>query len=169
MTILACVAWQVSPAGAAPEPSRAGKTWDVDFEFHDPARISVTLPGQAEPTTYWYMLFTVTNNTNREIDFYPAFSLVTDTLQVVEGNDDVDPRVYQELQAQYKKLYPFLVDPTGLYGLLKQGEDNRRTGVIAFRDFDPRGQFVHRVRGRPVRRDRAGLQPGLRSAQGRVR
>ncbi len=127
----------VGESNAAPEPSLALKTWQLDFEFHDPARISVTLPGKDKPTSYWFLLFTVTNNTGREIEFYPTFQLVTDTLDIVDGNEEISPSVYRAIRERYNKLYPFLVDPTRMYGTLRQGEDNRRTGVVAFRSFDP--------------------------------
>ena len=126
-------------AAAAPQPSLTPKSWELDFEFHDPARIALTLPGDTQPTTFWYLLYTVTNNTGGEAEFYPTFHLVTDTLQVVEGGSRISPRVYEAIRARHKKQYPFFVDPSAVFGVLKQGVDNRLASAAVFRDFDPQG------------------------------
>jgi len=124
-------------ATAAPEPKVLPEKWELNFEFHDPQRITLTLPGDSKPTTFWYLLYTAANQTNRELPFYPTFHLVTDTLQVVEGGDRISPLVYDAIRARHQKLYPFLVDPPRVFGELKQGEDNRLTSVAVFQDFDP--------------------------------
>jgi len=129
--------WPAVAAVAGPEPSLAPTSWQLDFEFHDPQRIRLTLPGDTSPTTFWYLLFTVTNRTGQEVEFYPSFDLMTDTLDVVKGNSNIAPAVYDALQARYRATYPFMVEPNRLYGVLRQGVDNRRTCAVAFRDFDP--------------------------------
>ena len=76
----------VSPATAVwaqvPKPSIAQKSWQLRFRYEDPQRVSVFVPGQAEPVLYWYMLYRVENSGETEVDFYPQFDLVTDTLKV---------------------------------------------------------------------------------------
>ncbi|MFQ5489458.1 MAG: hypothetical protein ACE5GE_01945 [Phycisphaerae bacterium] len=125
------------PADAAPKPALALGHWQLDFAFHDPARISVTLPGDDRPSTVWYVLYSVTNLTGREVDFYPVFDLVTDTFQVVEGGRGIHPDVYQAIRDRHARQYPFFTMPKDVLGTLRQGEDNTRTAAIAFRDFDP--------------------------------
>ena len=44
---------------------------------------------------YWYMLYTIENTTGREVEFYPAVEVVTDTLQVVKSERGVSPEAYQ--------------------------------------------------------------------------
>jgi hypothetical protein len=117
--------------------SPASSPWQLDFNFHDPQRISVQLPGHERVTTYWYVLFTVTNNTGRDVEFYPSFRLVTDTLQAVEGGANIDPRVYGAIAARHKKEHPFFAPPAKITGPLLQGEDNARTSAAVFRTFDP--------------------------------
>ncbi|UCF33168.1 MAG: hypothetical protein JSV78_12620 [Phycisphaerales bacterium] len=117
--------------------SPASSSWQLDFNFHDPQRISVQLPGHERAATYWYVLFTVTNNTGQDAEFYPSFRLVTDTLQVVEGGANIDPRVYGAIAARHKKEYPFFAPPAKITGPLLQGEDNARTSAAVFRTFDP--------------------------------
>ena len=122
---------------AVPEPAKAPKSWELDFEFHDLARISLTLPGDRQPTTYWYVLYTVTNNSGREAPFFPTFELVTSSLEVVTGGENVSPSVYDAIRARHKKQYPFFRDPTRVSGKLLQGPDNARTSAAVFHNFDP--------------------------------
>jgi hypothetical protein len=138
----------VGGALGALEPSPGSAGWQLDFEFHDPGRISVVLPGHEQPTTYWYLLYSVTNRTGREVEFYPAFDLVTDTLEVVEGGSGIHPAVYKAIKRQYANLYPFFVHPREAAGLLRQGIDNKLTSAIALVDFDPQAsQFTVYVAG----------------------
>ncbi|MCA9250157.1 MAG: hypothetical protein R3E58_00980 [Phycisphaerae bacterium] len=131
-----------TPAVAAPEASKIARRWQLDIEFHDLERVSVTLPGDNKPTAYWFMLYTVTNNTGEDIEFYPTFDLVTSTLQVIPAGEAVSPTVYDILRQRYSKLYPFFRDPIRVHGKLLQGEDHARTSVAVFRDFDPKADSV---------------------------
>jgi len=121
---------------AAPQASLAPASWQLDFTFHDPQRLIVKLPGDTRETTLWYMLYEVTNNTGQDVQFYPSFQLVTDTLRVVDGGSDISPSVYDVIAARHKKEFPFLARPTQVTGLLLQGEGNARSSVAVFTDFD---------------------------------
>ena len=132
--LLAGGAW-VGVAQAGPEVSATDAR--LDFAFHDPQRISVTLPGAETATTYWYLLYVVTNRTGSDLQFYPTFDLVTDTLKAVEGGADVHPAVYDAIAARHKREHPFFAPPWKVMGKLLQGEDNARTSAVVFREFDP--------------------------------
>ncbi|MFQ5415308.1 MAG: hypothetical protein ACE5E6_12700 [Phycisphaerae bacterium] len=137
--ILACgsaAALVGAAADAAPEAGLSANTWQLDFAFRDPQRFSIRLPGDAADTTYWYMLYVVTNNTGRDVMFYPSFRIVTDRLQVVEAGANIHPRVYDAIAARHKKDHPFFAPPSKVTGLLLQGEDNARTSAAVFRAFD---------------------------------
>ncbi len=121
---------------AAPVPKADPTRWELDFKFHDPQRIELTLPGERQPITFWYMLYTVTNNSGQEVEYYPSFDLVTDTLKVTEGGAHISPRVQDAVRERHIKEYPFFVEPTKVSGKLLQGEDNARTSCVIFRDFD---------------------------------
>ena len=144
-----------SLAVAGPEPDPASPHWQLDFRFYDPQRISVPVPGEPEPTTFWYLLFTVTNNTGEDVQFYPSFRLVTDTLESVEGGGSVVPAVYDAIAARHKKEYPFFASPAKTTGLLLQGADNARTSAAVFRPFDPKANgltvFVSGLSGEVAR------------------
>ncbi len=123
-------------AAAAPRARLVSMAWQVDFVFHDPQRIQVVLPGEDRPTTYWYVLYQVTNDTNREIDFYPAFQLVTDTLKVVSAGDMIPPRIYDAIAKRHRREYAFFVPATAAAGRLLKGEENARASAAVFRTFD---------------------------------
>jgi hypothetical protein len=129
--------WAAVPCSAAPEPSAGSKSWQLDFRFRDPERITVRLPGDDADTTFWYVLFTVVNNTGEDVSFFPSADLVTDTLQVVRAGDDISPSVYEAIAARHAKEFPFFASPAKITGPLLQGEDNHRTSALVFRTFDP--------------------------------
>jgi hypothetical protein len=122
---------------AAPEPKLDSDAWQLEFDFHDLQRLNLVLPGDREPTSFWYLLYTVTNSSGQDVGFYPTFDLVTNTLEVVEGGRKISPSVYDAISARHKKLYPFFRPPTQVMGKLLEGVDNARTSAAVFRDFDP--------------------------------
>ena len=128
--------WITSADAGAPKTGTVTSSWQLDLEFHDPQRITLTLPGDNEPTTFWYMLYRVTNNTRQEVQFYPLFRLVTDTLKVVEGGDMISPTVYDAIARRHEKEYPFFTPPWKVTGPLLQGRENARTSAAVFRQFD---------------------------------
>lgn len=127
----------IALALGAPEPSFAPVSWELSFEFHDPQRFTVSLPGHGTQT-YWYMLYTVANESGEDVQFFPSFTLVTDQLEVIEAGDGVSPTVVDKIRERHEKLYPFFAGPLAVTGPLLQGADNGRTSVAVFRDFDPK-------------------------------
>ena len=121
---------------ATPRAGASTTARQLDVKFHDPQRITLQFPGDSHPTTFWYVLFEVTNNTGRDVEFYPSFRLVTNTLKVVEGGADIPPGVYDAIAARHKGEFPFLAPPVKVTGRLLQGEENARASVAVFRMFD---------------------------------
>jgi hypothetical protein len=124
-------------ARGAPKPALAIKTWQLDFAFDDPQRITITPPGERTSTTYWYMLFTVTNNTGKDVKFLPTFRLLTNQLEKVDGGDGVTPYVYDEIFKRHRPQYPFITEPFRATGMLLQGRENARTSAVVFKSFNP--------------------------------
>ena len=126
-----------APLAAAASVGSGGKSWQLDIALHDPQRITLRLPGQEREITYWYVLYTVTNNSDREVPFYPTFDIVTDKLTVIEGGADISPTVYDAIKARHRKAYPFFIYASEVFGPLLRGEDHARTSAVAFRRPDP--------------------------------
>lgn len=126
----------VSPEFA---PSLVPKSWQLRFRFTDPQRLSVFLPGHDRPVVYWYMTYAIMNAADKEVEFYPEFELVTDTLEVIRSERQVSPEAFQAVQRRSGD--PFLVEPEKVIGPIQQGEDRARHSVAIFRDFDPEARM----------------------------
>ncbi len=118
-------------ATAAPQADLVSRSWELVFDFKDPQRITV----QGE--SYWYVVFRVTNRTGKDVEFYPSFRLVTNTLHVVEGGAGVSPLVYDTIAERHRQEFPFFASPMKITGTLLQGEENARESAVVFRPFDP--------------------------------
>jgi len=135
--------WLAGPVGlpgegVTPQPALAPASWELRFRFHDPARVSVVLPDQAEPVVYWYVLYSIENPTDREVDFYPRFEIVTDTLKVVPAEVGVSPYAFKAVFDRARN--PLLIPPEQVTGKILRGEDQIRHSVALFRDFDPKAK-----------------------------
>lgn len=119
---------------AAPQPDAANDGWEFGIQYGAPQSIMVTLPGDSKPQLYWYISYTVTNDTGEDRYFTPEISLFTNTGQEVKAGEGVNPAVF----TQIKKVLgnDLLIDRTQMSGKLLQGEDNAKEGVAIFKDFD---------------------------------
>ncbi|MHC4445523.1 MAG: hypothetical protein ACYTF1_11635 [Planctomycetota bacterium] len=124
-------------------PKVAPSSWELKFRFQDPQRVSVELPGRAQPVVYWYMLYTVENSCDlskespkdREVEFYPEFVLVTDMLQVLVSEIKVSPEAFQAVKRRSGN--PLLLPQEKVLGRLLCGKDRARHSVALWRDFAP--------------------------------
>jgi hypothetical protein len=141
--LLACLPPQSADGGAAPAATDVGEgpapalnpiAWEIDIRFEDPQRIVVQTPRGAE--TYWYILYTVRNTSDRTQRFYPTFQIVTEDLRVYDTDVNVFPVVFGAIRELHKLQYPYLVSPTQAIGDLKTGEDNARESVAIWREID---------------------------------
>lgn len=133
-----CAASVVFGQATRPEPALASSAWTLNFKFQDPQRLSVVEPGKAEPTVYWYMLYTVENQTDQEVDFYPEFQLVTDTMQTITSGQDVSPEAFRSVFRRAND--PALLAPERIAGRILRGKDRARHGVAIWKDFDPKAK-----------------------------
>lgn len=122
----------------ATRPSIAPSTWELRFRFQDPKRVSVIVPGRSEPVLYWYMLYRVENPGRQDVDFYPRFALVTDTLKVVPSEVQVSPEAFKAIKRRAND--PLLLAPEKIVGTIHRGKDRAKHGVAIFRDFDPKAK-----------------------------
>ncbi len=122
---------------AVPKPSPVPVAWQLDIKFQDIKRIRVNIPGVGEKT-YWYMIYTITNNTGKDVVFHPEFELVTDTMQVLPAQINVAPEVFKAIKSKYTATYPWLEHPSKIIGKILQGKDNARDSVAIWPDFDPK-------------------------------
>lgn len=124
------------PAPVAIVPSAAPVSWELTFRFQEPEKVSVVVPGKAEPVVYWFMLYSVENPSDQEVEFYPTFELVTNTLQVIQSEVRVSPEAFRAVERRAED--PLLLTPERVLGKLLRGEDRARHSVAIFKDFDPK-------------------------------
>lgn len=140
-------------AFSAPKPKLIPTEWELDFTSDTPMPIRVKAPGDEFARTYWYMTFTVANNTGRERIFVPDFTIYTDTGQVLKGSAGVSPAVFARVQQRQNN--PLLKDMADVTGRLLQGDDNAEDGVVIFQDIDPDARsfdvFIGGLSGETVR------------------
>lgn len=129
-------------AVAAPQPAKSSNAWELKFDFADLQRITLRVPGNSQPQTFWYLLYTVTNESEKDVEFFPSFELVTDSLQVVTAGDYIHPRVVDAIAARHKAAHPFFIEPSQVSGRLRVGTDNSKTSAAIFRDFDPQSNSL---------------------------
>jgi hypothetical protein len=120
-------------AQAYPQPSIVPVSWELNFRHGDLQRLMASVNGKQQ--TFWYMRYTVINNSNQDVLFTPDFQLSTDTGQVQPAFKDVPASVINQIKSLYKNEQ--LLGPTEILGKLLQGEDNAKDGVIIFTNIDP--------------------------------
>lgn len=116
------------------QPAVIPPNWELKIKFQDPQRVAVTVPGQKAPVVYWYMVYTVENPTDREVDFFPDFTLVTDTMRVVKSELQVSPEAFQAIQR--RSGIAGLLPPEKVLGKLLRGQDRARSSVAIWKDFE---------------------------------
>lgn len=133
---------------AYPKPAvvPAASDWNIDIEYSKPFQVSMNLPGDrygTPPHRFWYMIVTVTNNTARDVPFYPACNLVTDTFQIIPAGKGTMKVVFDKIKRLQQGRYPFLEQLEHVGKKLLQGEDNAKDIAIIWPDFDINAKNVN--------------------------
>jgi hypothetical protein len=138
----------VAPGSAAPEPSIAPVSWTLDFTYEDPQRIIIPAVGETRPQVFWYLLYTVENNTGQDVPFYPRFELLAGDTLTLLSEQDVPSNVFEAIKARHARTRPFLLSAAQIIGPLKQSAGYARDGVAVWPDFDRQiNEFTVFVRG----------------------
>lgn len=122
--------------GTGPEPAPAPVSWELEFNFVDPRRIDVRLPGADRTETYWYIVYAVVNNSGRSQRFFPMFQVVMEDLSVYETDTGINPLVFDAIRERHRITHPYLVPPSKAIGALLTGDDNARESVAVWRNID---------------------------------
>lgn len=130
-----------TPAYAAPEPSLIPTRWQLDVR-PGPLRIAqveveTQIAGPSgsvvtvrQPRFFFYLTYTVVNNSGEDLMFAPSFELATDDGRLIRSGRDVPGEVTSELLTRMRN--PFLLDQIGIIGTLTQGEENAREGLVVW-------------------------------------
>jgi hypothetical protein len=129
---------------AAPEPAivPAPGQWTVDMEFIHPQQIVLPRRADNQPTRFWYMVITLTNNTGSDVDFYPKCDLMTDTFKIMPAGKAVTPAVFEQIKKRHKSRYPFLELLSKAGNRILQGEENTKDIAVIWPDFDVQAKNI---------------------------
>ena len=124
MAVLGVVTAQ---AALPPEPNPIPIRWQLDLDV-GPLRVaSVDVPGQG-PMLYYFLTYTVTNNTDEDILLAPSFELATETGINVVAGQGVPAAVTREILGRLDN--PLLNDQVNMIGVLRRGEAFAREGLV---------------------------------------
>ena len=135
----------------APEPAivQGPGLWTAKVSYETLRPIMYQPNTQDQPQRYWYTILTIENPTSDDVQFYPMFDLVTDTIQVIPAGRHVPSGLYIQLMQNYAERYPLLKPLRSLINqlassdnLLRQGSDNAVDVLVIWPDFDPEASQV---------------------------
>lgn len=116
-------------AHAYPKPSPYPTTWEFKHEVGTPKRFIVD--GKA----YWYLTYSVVNNTGAERVFLPAFEVLTPDGKVARTDRLIPLKVINE--AKHQAGGKFLEQANEIAGEFRLGEDQARDGVAVWPETTP--------------------------------
>ncbi len=136
--VMACVCL------AAPQPAivPAPDDWTVAVRFEHPQQIILQLSGADRPGRFWYTIITLTNRTNRDVDFYPKCDLMTDTFQIIPAGKTTPPAVFEQIKRRHQSSYPFLESLEKTTNKILQGRDNTKDIAVIWPDFDQNAKSI---------------------------
>ena len=129
-----------------PKPSPYPKSWEIAFEHGIPKRVVVQTAGSNVPKAFWYMTYTVTNNTDKEQLFLPALELLTEDGRVIRNDFKIPRSVFEAIK---KREGDRFLQPAALVGgELRLGPDQAKDGVAIWPEPAPEmGRFSIFVSG----------------------
>jgi hypothetical protein len=122
-----------------PKPSLYPISWEYKFEHQTPKRISVNVPGSRVPQAYWYLPYTVTNETDQERIFLPVFEILTEDGRTIRSDKNIPIEVFQAIKAQEGNR--LLLPATQIAGQLRLGPDQAKDGVAIW--VEPAARMGH--------------------------
>ncbi len=131
-------------AFSAPQPAivpRANQ-WTLNVVFEQPQQIMVKVPGQSKTQRFWYIIVTLTNNSDMDVPFYPTCEMMTDTFQIIGAYHDSENVVFKKIKRRHKKKYPLLESVLHADNRILQGQDNTKDLVIIWPDFDAKTKNI---------------------------
>ena len=131
---LICVIPVSAGTKKAPAPADFPVSWQIDFKHGSAKRIVVG------NEAYWYLTYTVTNNTGQEQIWAPDFEMLSNDGKVIKSDHLIPVEVFEKIKSVERNR--FLEPANRVAGTLHQGEDQAKDGVAIWREPNPRmGEF----------------------------
>jgi hypothetical protein len=138
LVVLVCL------CSAAPEPAviPGPDVWTLDVSFEHPQQIMFRAGPYDQPQRFWYIILTLTNKTDHDVDFYPKCELMTDTFEIIPSGEHVSAAVFEKIKRRYQTKYPLLERLEDAGNKILQGADNAKDVVVIWHDFDAEAKSV---------------------------
>lgn len=114
----------------APQPSVYPVSWKLDFEHGTPKRMVVKTPADSAAHAYWYMTFSATNNTGKEMLFLPVFEMLQENGKVVRSDKLIPQAVIDQVRKQEGNK--FIEGGMQVSGEIRLGADQTKYGVAVW-------------------------------------
>lgn len=114
-------------AAFAPEPDPVPRRWEFDIKVGPLRLASIDAPGVGN-RPYFYLTYKVINTTGQDLLLAPAFDLATGDGDLSRAGRDVPTEVTRQVLDLLGN--PFVQDQIGILGMLLQGEENAKEGVV---------------------------------------
>ncbi len=137
MALCAASSSAEAPKVNYPVPAIAPTSWQLTINYHAPQRLIIRSEGQPDQV-YWYIRFSLINDTGQDVLLLPDITLITDTGQIVRSQAGVPHSVFLKIKELYNAQ--FLVDPLMLAGRILQGADNGKDTVAIFSNVSPQAR-----------------------------
>jgi hypothetical protein len=113
-----------------PQPSVYPSTWELKFDYGKPQRVVVELPATGAPSAYWYLPYTVTNQTGQERMFLPVFEIVGEDGKIRRSDKNVPPQVIEAIRA--REGNKFIQSSVQAAGEIRLGPTEAKFGVAVW-------------------------------------
>ena len=115
-----------------PTPNLYPIAWELKFQHGKPQRVVVEVPDEKSPVAFWYMPYTVTNQTDREQTYFPFLEMIDDKGNVSRSDKLVPPSVFEAIKKREGNR--FLETSLKVAGEIRLGEDQARDSVAVWRE-----------------------------------
>ncbi|MCA9243954.1 MAG: hypothetical protein KDA32_08380 [Phycisphaerales bacterium] len=119
------------------EPAPTPIAWEIELDFQDPHRIDVMCNGRQH--TFWYVVYTARNTSDKTQQFQPTFQIVNEDLEVFNTDTSVPPVAFQAIRELHRDSHPELRHPTKAIGPIRRGDDYAVESVAIWRDANLSG------------------------------
>ena len=111
----------------APEPDPIPRRWQLDYK-PGALRMAKFTKADGSSASYLYMTYRVTNKTGEDVLFAPSFELADGQGGVFRSGRGVPLDVAAKIQKDLAN--PFLEDQISILGMLLQGDENAKDGLV---------------------------------------
>ena len=112
-----------------PAPSLYPTSWELKLDYRKPARVVVELPGRGVQA-FWYLPYTITNQTGQERMFLPIFELVGENGKIHRSDKNIPQQVIDAIKA--REGNQFIQSSIQAAGDLRLGAEEAKYGVAVW-------------------------------------